>query len=138
VRHGASDILSSHTATYDWKIASSRHKERFEQSYYEKARYMLAKLAELCLVVKPDLIIMNARKVFIRGAPSKGEIRKPNLILASGNKVAIDVENMKILQSYPGNSLKKEHMDLVQIKHAVDLGLRPRNKGEYEIIAPRI
>jgi glycerol-1-phosphate dehydrogenase [NAD(P)+] len=46
VRYGASDILSSHTAKYDWKIASSRHKERFDQSYYEKARDMLAKLAE--------------------------------------------------------------------------------------------
>lgn len=70
------------------------------------ARHLQEKLAELGLVVKPDLTIMDARKVFITGGPAKGEPRTPNLILASGNQVAIDVEGVKILQAYPGNSLE--------------------------------
>jgi uncharacterized protein (DUF362 family) len=92
------------------------------------------KLAELGLVVKPDLIIMDARKVFITGGPAKGELREPNLILASGNQVAIDVEGVKILQSFPGNSLEgKDPWKMGQIEHAVELGLGPHNEDEYEV-----
>jgi uncharacterized protein (DUF362 family) len=101
------------------------------------ARHLREKLAELCLVVQPDLIIMDARKVFITGGPAKGEPREPNLILASGNQVAIDVEGVKILQSYPGNGLEgKKVWDLIQIKHAVRLGLGPHSEEEYEVIMP--
>jgi uncharacterized protein (DUF362 family) len=87
-------------------------------------KHLQEKLAELSLVVKPDLIIMDARKVFIKGGPAKGELREPNLILASGNQVAIDVEDVKILQSYSGNSLEgKDVWTIKQIKHSVYLGL---------------
>jgi uncharacterized protein (DUF362 family) len=98
------------------------------------ARHLREKLAELMLVVKPDLAIMDARKVFITGGPAKGEMRIPNLILASGNQVAIDVEGVKILQSYPGNDLKGDLWNLVQIKHAVELGEGPHSEKEYEVI----
>jgi uncharacterized protein (DUF362 family) len=97
-------------------------------------RNLREKLAELCLIVKPDLIIMDARKVFITGGPAKGDVRTPNLILASGNQIAIDVEGVKILQSYAGNSLKGNLWDLVQIKHAIELGQGPRNEDEYDVI----
>jgi uncharacterized protein (DUF362 family) len=101
------------------------------------ARHLQEKLAELSLVVKPDLIVMDARKVFITGGPAKGELRKPNLILASGNQVAIDVEGVKILQGYAGNKLEgKSVWDLTQIKHAVELGLGPRTEEEYEVMMP--
>lgn len=89
------------------------------------------------LVVKPDLIIMDARKVFITGGPAKGTLREPNLVLASGDQVAIDAEGVKILQSYPDNSLEgKDPWRLTQIKHAVELGLGPRNEQEYKIVTP--
>ena len=35
---GAADILSSHTALYDWKIASDRGKEKFNEKIYMQAR----------------------------------------------------------------------------------------------------
>lgn len=44
VRYGAGDILSSHTAICDWKLASSRGKERFKQRYYDEARQILSNL----------------------------------------------------------------------------------------------
>jgi uncharacterized protein (DUF362 family) len=97
-------------------------------------RHLREKLAELMLVVKPDLIIMDARKVFINGGPAKGEVRMPNLILASGNQVAIDVEGVKILQGYPGSDLKGDLWNLVQIKHAVELGKGPCSEKEYEVV----
>lgn len=129
-------IKTHHAAEFTGaiKLSMGSVKPFFDQIAFH-ARHLQEKLAELSLVVKPDLIIMDARKVFITGGPAKGELREPNLILASGNQVAIDVEGVKILQSYPGNGLEgKKVWDLVQIKHAVRLGLGPHSEGGYEVI----
>jgi len=100
-------------------------------------RHLHEKLAELMLVFKPDLIIMDARKVFITGGPARGELREPNLILASGNQVAVDIEGAKIVQGYPSCSLEgRNAWDLKQIKHAVKLGLGPQSEDEYRVIKP--
>jgi len=75
-------------------------------------------------IINPDLIIMDARKIFINKGPAKGDLREPNLILASADRIAIDVEGIKIIQSYKGNSLKNiDPRELPQIKKAVELGI---------------
>jgi len=87
-------------------------------------RHIQEKIAELNKIINPDLIIMDARKIFINKGPSKGDLREPNLILASTDRVAIDVEGIKIIQSYKGNSLKNiDPWELPQIKKAVKLGI---------------
>lgn len=84
--------------------------------------HLQEKIAELNTIINPDLIIMDARKCFINKGPSKGKIAEPNLILASKDRVAIDIEGVKIIQSYRGNSLKKiKPEDIVQIKKALEL-----------------
>lgn len=98
-------------------------------------RRLEEKIAELNVLMKPDLIIMDARKVFVTGGPSEGRIEEPNLILASTDRVAIDVEGVKILQS----SGAKNHLDmpvweLPQIKRAVELELGAKSEEEYEAI----
>jgi uncharacterized protein (DUF362 family) len=131
-------IKTHHAAEFTGAIKLSMGfvKPFFDQITFH-ARHLQEKLAELSLVIKPDLIILDARKVFITGGPAKGEIGAPNLILASGDQVAIDVEGVKILQSYSGNKLEgKKLWDLIQIRHAVELGLGPHSEEEYEVIAP--
>ena len=131
-------IKTHHAADFTGSIKLSMGlvKPFFDQITFH-SRHLCEKLAELGLVVKPNLIVMDARKVFISRGPAKGELREPNLILASGNQVAIDVEGLKILQSYPGNGLEGKNVwDLIQIKHAVELGLGPHNEEEYEVIVP--
>jgi uncharacterized protein (DUF362 family) len=82
------------------------------------------KIADLNLAFKPDLIIMDGRKCFIAGGPTKGELRRPDLILASTSRVAIDLAEVKIIQSFPGNSLENINVeDLVQIKRAKEIGI---------------
>ena len=128
-------IKTHHAAQFTGSIKLSMGlvKPFFDQTKFH-AQHLQEKLAELGLIIRPDLIIMDARKVFITGGPAKGELRTPNLILASGNQVAIDVEGVKILQSYPGNSLEGRNVwDLTQIKHAVELGLGPSKEEEYEV-----
>lgn len=116
------------------KLSMGFVKPFFDQITFH-LRHLPEKLAELGLVVRPDLIIMDARKVFIKGGPAKGELREPDLVLASGNQVAIDVEGVKTLQSYAGNSLEgRDPWKLAQIEHAVKLGLGPHNEHEYEVV----
>jgi len=93
------------------------------------------KVAELNTPFKPDLIIMDARKCFINEGPSKGEVREPGLILASDDRIAIDVEGIKIIQSFKGNSLKNlDPWEIPQIKRAIELGIGVKSEGEYELL----
>lgn len=87
-------------------------------------RHIQKKIAELNLAIKPDLVIMDARKCFITEGPSDGEVREPNLILASTDRVSIDIEGIKIIQSFKGNSLAgiNPHQ-LTQIKLAKEIGV---------------
>ena len=87
-------------------------------------RNIQEKIAELNKIINPDLIIMDARKIFINKGPAKGELCEPNLILASTDRVEIDVEGIKIIQSYKGNSLSSiDPWDLPQIKKAMEFGI---------------
>jgi uncharacterized protein (DUF362 family) len=92
------------------------------------------KLADLNLAIAPDLTIVDGRRCFISGGPSSGELREPNLILASGDRIAIDVEALKVIQSYPGHSLKKGPWELTMIRRAVELGLGATSEAEYQVI----
>jgi len=83
------------------------------------------KIAELNFVIHPNLVIMDARKCFINRGPAEGDVREPNLILASGSRVAIDIEGIKIIQSFKGNSLKNVNpLNLPQIKRAMEIGIK--------------
>lgn len=87
-------------------------------------RNLQEKIAELNKIINPDLIIMDARKCFITKGPSEGKIREPGLILASTSRVSIDIEGVKIIQSFKGNSLKGiEPAELLQIKRAKEIGI---------------
>lgn len=96
------------------------------------ARHLEEKIADLNLIVHPNLIIMDGRKCFISGGPACGELRNPNLILASGDRVALDVEAIKIIKSYRGTSLLEGAWSYTQIRRAAELGLGVKNEREYD------
>lgn len=83
------------------------------------------KAVEMNLLYQPDLVIMDARKCFITGGPCKGEVRKPGLIFASESRVAIDIEEVKTIQTFEENNLAgKKAEELTQIKYARELGIK--------------
>lgn len=89
------------------------------------------KIAELNKIINPALIIMDARKCFINKGPAEGEVREPGLILASTDRVAIDIEGIKIIQSFSGNSLENiDPWNLTQIKKAIEFGIGKKEKAE--------
>lgn len=101
----------------------------------KKDEPMEPKMIELSLPLGPDLIIMDGRKSFVTGGPDTGEIVEPKVILASGDRVAIDVEGVKILQSYPwDNLLQMPVWELPVIKRAVELNLGVSSEDDYEVL----
>ncbi len=97
-------------------------------------RNLQEKIAELNKIINPNLIIMDARKCFINRGPSEGELREPNFILASDDRIAIDLEGIKIIQSFKGNSLENINpWKLPQIKMAIDLGLGAKREKDYKL-----
>lgn len=88
------------------------------------ARRLQEKIGELNAVIEPDLILMDARKCFITHGPSKGEVREPGIVMASRDRVAIDIEGVRIIQGYEGNDLKGiEPESLPQIVRAIAMGV---------------
>lgn len=87
-------------------------------------RNLQLKIAELASMFSPDLCLMDGRKCFITRGPSKGEVREPNVVLASTDRIALDTEGIKIIQQFAGNDLADlVPQDLPQIKRAKELGL---------------
>jgi uncharacterized protein (DUF362 family) len=98
------------------------------------ARNLVGKIAELNTLVRPDLVLLDGRTAFITGGPAAGERREPGLILASGDRVAVDVEAVRLIQGFPGNSLAgKDPWQLGQIRRAVELGLGARQSADYVV-----
>jgi len=98
-------------------------------------RYLKEKLVDLNSVVHPNLIIMDGRKCFIAGGPFSGEVREPNVILVSGDRIAMDVEATKIIESFEGAKLKDDPWSYPQIHRAVELGLGVKGEKEYRIVS---
>ncbi len=94
------------------------------------------KFAELASLFKPDLVIMDARKVFVTEGPAHGDVREPNIIFASTDRVALDVEGVKLLKSYNAkNRLTPPTWETPQIKRAVEMGIGVKSEKEYRIVS---
>lgn len=99
------------------------------------ASHFEEKVAEINLAYQPDLIILDGRKAFVSRGPDRGEVVEPNILMAGTDRVAIDVEGLKILKSYPAeNKLAGDIWQLSQIKRAVELKLGVKSDQEYSVI----
>jgi len=93
------------------------------------------KIADLASYFHPTLIIMDARKVFVTKGPASGQLETPNVILASHDMVAIDVEGVRLLQSYNAkNKLNKPVWELGQIARAKEIGFGATSDDEIQVI----
>jgi len=97
--------------------------------------HLKEKLDDLNMVLHPSLIIMDGRTCFITGGPFNGEVREPNVILASGDRIALDVEAIRIIKSFEGSKLTDDPWAYTQIRRAVGLGLGVKDSGDYEVVS---
>jgi uncharacterized protein (DUF362 family) len=92
-------------------------------------------IARINLAVRPDLILLDARKCFAAGGPAIGWVRRPGLIMASADRVALDVEGLKVLGGYLRlNRLRRDPWDEPQIRAASGSGVGVRSDGEYRVV----
>jgi uncharacterized protein (DUF362 family) len=97
-------------------------------------RHLKEKLVDLNLVVHPNLILIDGRTCFISGGPFSGKVREPNLVMSSGDRVAMDVEAIKVIASFEGSKLKEDPWSYRQIQRATALGLGVKNEAEYSVV----
>lgn len=99
------------------------------------SRKLEEKIADLASYFQPDLVVMDARKVFVTGGPASGRIESPGYILAGTDMVAVDVEGVRILQSYDAeNRLNMPVWEIPQIRHAVKIGLGASSDADISLI----
>lgn len=81
------------------------------------------KVAELNLGWQPNLVLIDGRRS-TAASSGRGEYVYPNIVMASGDMVAIDTEVVRVLQGFPAeNGLKMPAEEMGQLKHAHELGL---------------
>jgi len=119
--------------TISLKIAVGIMRKR--ERIYLHSRNVEEKIAELNLAYKPNLIILDGRKAFVTRGPEEGDEVEPNILMAGTDRIAIDVEGLKILKSYPAeNKLKADIWQLPQIKRAVELNLGAKTEKDYQVL----
>jgi uncharacterized protein (DUF362 family) len=89
------------------------------------------RIAEIAAAVTPDLVLIDARAVYVRGGPCYGLVRFPGVVLAGTDRVALDVEGIRLLQRYPECALTRDPWRYPQIQAAVRLGLGAAADGAY-------
>lgn len=124
-------FLARYTGSMKLFVGWLKHSERIRMHM----RHLEQKIADIASFFNPDLIVMDARTCFITGGPASGECSSPNLILASGDMVAIDVEGVRAIQCCNAeNKLQMDVWEIPQIKRAVEIGLGARSDSDIEII----
>lgn len=79
-------------------------------------------LADLATVIKPQLTILDATRALTSGGPGgPGEVKKPNLIIAGVDPVAVDSYGVSIVPWY-GQNFKGRQVEHLLMAHQRGLG----------------
>ena len=94
-------------------------------------------IAELGLIVKPALNIMDGTKAFVSDGPSRGDLVEPKLIVASRDRIATDVTGLGILKHY-GTEERIQNMSVWKqhtIARGIEIGLGVSNLSQIALKA---
>ncbi|MBN2230036.1 MAG: DUF362 domain-containing protein [Candidatus Thorarchaeota archaeon] len=125
-------FLARYTGSMKLFVGWLKHSERIKMHL----RNLEQKIPDLASYFRPDLIVMDARTCFITGGPASGQCSSPNLILASGDMVSIDVEGVRAIQCCNAkNKLDMDVWEIPQIRRAVEIGFGAKSDQDIEIVA---
>ena len=99
--------------------------------------YQRLMIAEVNKFYNVDLVVMDAIKAFVNKGPDRGDLVKPNLLLASKDRVAIDAVGIAILRSYGStkNVMEGRIFELDQIRRAAELGVGVKSAEDIKLTA---
>jgi len=94
-------------------------------------------VAELNLTVHPHLFVADGLTSMVAGGPWSGEAAPTNVILASGDPIALDVVALGLLKHFGryDRVTVKGVWEQGQIRRAIALGLGARGPREVELVA---
>jgi len=123
------------------KLGNRRGKSKEAASKHKADYPAFAKMiAELGLIAKPTLNIMDGTKAFVSEGPSRGDTVEPKLIVAASDRIATDVTGLGILKHYgtedriQNKSVWKQEM----IARGVDIGLGVSKLSQIELKAENV
>lgn len=98
------------------------------------------RIAEINLAVHPQLTIADATTVMIAGGPTSGTPARADLLLLSGDRIALDTVAVALIRSYSAwdKVTGKGVWEQRQIQHAAELGLGVRGPGEMDVVASSV
>jgi uncharacterized protein (DUF362 family) len=98
--------------------------------------YQRHMIAEINLSYRPALVVMDAIECFVNKGPDKGKIARPNVVLASTDRVAIDAVGVAILRD-KGTTEEVSRgriFDQAQIARAAEVGIGVTSPDQIEIV----
>jgi uncharacterized protein (DUF362 family) len=79
-------------------------------------------IADLATVIKPQLTILDATRALASGGPGgPGEVKKPNLIVAGIDPIAVDSYGVSVVPWY-GQNFKGRQVEHLLVAHQMGLG----------------
>ena len=79
-------------------------------------------IADLATVIKPHLTVLDATRALVSGGPGgPGEVKKPNLIVAGIDPIAVDSYGVSIVPWY-GQNFKGRQVEHILVAHQRGLG----------------
>lgn len=98
------------------------------------------RIAELNLAVHPAIHIADATSIMVDGGPTSGTAAQANLLLLSGDRVALDVVALALLRSYGASTrlLGRSIWEQGQIKRAGELGLGIRRPSQLTLVGQAV
>lgn len=93
-------------------------------------------IAEINQAYRPGLIVMDGVEIFSDGGPAHGTLKKPGVILAGSDRVAMDAVGLAILKQMGSNRkiMETPIFEQDQIARAVELGLGISSPKDIEIV----
>lgn len=98
------------------------------------------RIAELNLAVHPQLTIADATTIMIAGGPTEGTPASANLLLLSGDRIALDAVAVALIRTFGAWSkvAGKSVWDQRQIRRAIELGLGVAGPDHVELVTATV
>lgn len=117
------------------KHSSIERKRNYMQELHT-SRYQSQMIAEVNQTYAPELVIMDAIQVFVKGGPESGEVANPGIIAASKDRIALDAVGVAILQQFGAQTLRDQGpiFEQEQLKRAVELKLGVQSAKDIQLL----
>lgn len=122
--------------TMSLKLAVGITRKRNMTELHGSVFSMRKMIAEINQAYAPALIVMDGLEVFTDGGPAHGNLKKPGVMLAGTDRVAIDAVGLAVLKEVGSNRkiMGTKIFEQEQIARAVELGLGVASPREIEIV----